>query len=108
MTDILNRLDLEEAQRLFALSCRAARAHDREAKRALSNYGSHGPAISGCVRDHFPDGTKNMLRELARHVREKSDLAYAARPSRVRVSTMRKLARAVAARDGSGFYGPQP
>lgn len=105
--DILNRTDLAEAQHLFAQACLASRMHDREARRALANYGEQGPTVSGCVRAHFPDGVKDMLRWLARTVSDRSDAAYAARPPRVRVATMRKLSRAVAERDGSGFYGPQ-
>lgn len=107
MPDILNRPDLAKAERLFSYACLASRMHDTEAKRAFANYGSHGPDISGCVREHFPEGVKNTLRRLARAVTVRSDEAYAARPPRVRLDTMRKLARAVAARDGSGFYGPQ-
>ena len=30
--------------------------------RAFQLYGDHGPLISGCVREHFPDATKDVLR----------------------------------------------
>lgn len=105
---VLDRPDLATARELFALACFASRAHSIVADAALTTYGAHGAPISGCVRDHFPGWVKDRLRELARDVTRYSDAAYAARPARVRVSTMRKLARAVARRDGSGFYGPRP
>jgi hypothetical protein len=54
------------------------------------------------------DNIKNKLRMLAHMATEYSALAYAARPKRVHVTTMLKLANMVARRDGTGFYGPQP
>ena len=106
--NILDRPDLQKAAELFADACRMSRTHALTASEALTDYGDHGPHVSGCVRSHFPVCTKDYLRSLARNVGILSDAAYAARPPWVRVSTMRKLARAVAKRDGSGFYGPQP
>ena len=105
---LLARADLHRAAELFADACRISRDHTRAAADALNTYGAHGPDVSACVRDHFPECTKNHLRALARNVSILTAAAYAARPPRVRVSTMRALARAVAARDGAGFYGPQP
>lgn len=104
---ILERPDLTIAADLFADACHLSRQHDEAAAEALAKYGSHGPDISGVVRDHFPACTKDYLRSLARNINILSDAAYAARPERVRLTTMRALAHAVAARDGSGFYGPQ-
>lgn len=106
--DVLTRPDLAPARYLFEGACRASRLHQSEAQRALANYGSHGPLISGCVRSHFPKAVKDRLRGLAQAASARSDAAYAARPPRVRFATMRRLARAVATRDGSGRYGPQP
>ena len=105
--DILNREDLSEARELFAAACEQSRNHDERAKWALGEFGDHGPDVSGCVRAHFPEVVKGDLRAYARNVSIYSDAAYAKRPKGVRVSTMRKLASAVAKRDGSGFYGPQ-
>lgn len=104
--DILTRLDLQRAAELFADACRISREHCAAAADALHRYGDHGPDVSGCVREHFPAYTKDHLRSLARNVSILSAAAFAARPPRVRLSTMRALARAVAARDGGGFYGP--
>lgn len=104
---ILERPDLYHAADLFADSCRLSRQYTDAAAEALAKYGDHGPQISGCVREHFPENTKNYLRVLARNISLVSNAAYFARPARVRLTTMRALARAVAARDGSGFYGPQ-
>lgn len=108
MENLLSRPDLAHAAELFAAACFQARAWDSEFAVARMRYGAHGSDVSGCGRAHFPDHVKDRLRELARQVSTFSDLAYEARPSRVHTSTMRALSRAVAARDGSGFYGPQP
>lgn len=106
--DILAREDLREAQKLFATACAHSRAHNYYAAKALREFGEHGAQISGCVREHFPEPVKNQLRKLAQLVTKYSELGHAARPKRVRLGTMRHLARSVATRDGSGFYGPQP
>jgi hypothetical protein len=103
---LLARDDLRPAQCQFAAACTASRGHARLADDALERYGDHGPAISGCVRDHFPADVRDMLRNMARNVTRYSDAAWLARPARVRTATMRDLSRAVAARDGCGFYGP--
>lgn len=107
MTNLLHRADLRKAAELFSEACRQSRLHSEHAQKSLAEYGGHGADISGCVRDHFPEVTKNTLRSYARNVSILSDAAYAARPKGVHISTMRKLAQQVAARDGSGFYGPQ-
>ena len=103
MTD--SRLD--KAREHFSRACAYSAQHSVEAMEALDHYGDHGSDISGCVRDHFPDAVKDRLRFLARTVTEASDAGYNARPPRVRFTTMRKLARDVARRNGSGYYGPQ-
>lgn len=108
MKDLLSRPDLREAARWFESACAYSREHDRLAAGCLRRFGDHGPLISGCVREHFPAAYKDKLRALARSVSEHSDKAWAAKPPRVRRATLRALARAVAKRDGSGFYGPQP
>jgi hypothetical protein len=105
---LLGRADLAPAAHCYGLACLASRQHDASAARAFKQYGDHGPAISGCVRDHFPARVREQLRELARRVTLHSNAAWAARPARVRSSTMRDLGRAVAQRDGAGFYGPRP
>lgn len=92
----------------FERACRASRLHSSGAARAFANYGDHGPLISGCLREHFPDAVKDQLRTLARLVTTESDAAYAARPSRVRKATIRHIGRLIATRDGAGYYGPQP
>lgn len=106
--NILERTDLAAAREHFESACRHSRAHSEKASKALKQWGEHGALISGCVRDHFPEDVKNELRSHAQAVTRYSDFAYSARPKRVRLDTMRHLARSVATRDGSGFYGPQP
>lgn len=107
MRDLLIDPRLELPRDLFAAACKFSRWHDEESAKALEKYGDHGPGISGCVRDHFPDEVKEDLRRLAMAVAFNSDLAHQARPKGMRKATMRALAQAVATRDGSGFYGPQ-
>lgn len=101
------RPDLARAAELFEAACEQSRAWDKAAHEALTTYGDHGPQISGCLRDHFPESTKSYLRSLAVNVSLLSDAAWAARPARVRHATMIKLARSIARRDGAGFYGPR-
>jgi hypothetical protein len=108
MTRLSDRHDLMPAASYFIEACRASRAHSRFAESALRFYGSHGPSVSGCVRDHFPDTVKAVLRNLARNAGDASAKAYRARPARVRESTIRKLGQEIARSHGSGFYGPQP
>lgn len=105
---LLARADLQAAACHFVLACAASVSHSRLAARSLRKYGAHGPLISGSVRDHFPEPVRDTLRDLAREVTRQSNAAYACRPPRVRLATMRALGRAVAARDGSGYYGPRP
>jgi hypothetical protein len=104
---VLNRSDLRLSEFCFSNACRVSREHSTLAAKALAKYGDHGAPISGCVRDHFPEHVKAELRLLAATVTSYSDAAWKHRPRRVRTATMRSLSRAVAARDGSGFYGPQ-
>lgn len=92
----------------FTLACKASREHSALAQSAFDKYGDHGPQISGCVRDHFPDHIKDELRFAAREVSRQSELAHASRPKGVRTSTIRAIGQSVATRDGAGFYGPQP
>lgn len=105
---LTNDLRLATAQNHFAAACFASRMHSAQAAKCLAIYGDHGAQISGCVRDHFPEATKDDLRYWAREVSKQLDLAHANRPKRVRTATMVRLGREVATRDGSGFYGPQP
>jgi hypothetical protein len=108
MSRLLKRDDLKDCRVFFELACMNSRLHSQLATMYLGEYGDHGSSISGCVRDHFPESVKDTLRSYAVNVTLMSDAAYAARPRRVRFATVRALGRAVAKRDGAGFYGPQP
>lgn len=108
MINLAKRADLAAAAEHFAAACEYSRMHDNYAAGALERWGDHGPQISGIVREHFPEPVRQHLRWLARQVAIESERAYAARPCRIRLETMRKLAKEIARRDGSGFYGPQP
>ena len=96
---------LVDARRALEKQCEASRAHSLHAAAALKRYGNHGADISGCVRGHFPDDVKDLLRGLAR-IASRGD-EYANRPKGIHRSTILALARAVATCDGFGFYGPQ-
>lgn len=108
MADLLSDERFAVVRRRFESACAASREHASKSAAALADYGAHGPLISGCVRSHFPEGVKEELRALARKVTEESEAAWLARPPRVRESTIRKIGQAIATRDGSGRYGPQP
>ena len=105
--EILERPDLTIARERLKLACAYSRAHSKLTAFALDKYGDNGPQISGVIRDHFPEKIKDRLRFLARNVTAASELAWVARPKRVRHTTMLMLSRAVATRYGSGFYGPR-
>jgi len=105
---LLKRESLAAARDLFRQSVEASAQHALELARAVKKHGERGPWISGIGQDHFPDAVKNRLRKLAQQVTHYSNQAWIARPPRVRDSTMRELAAAVANRYGHGFYGPQP
>lgn len=105
--NLLDNPKFEAARICLEAACEASRKHSALAADALATYGDHGAQISGCVRDHFPDTVKDELRHWAQLVTRRSAMAYQNRPSRVRMATMRQLSKAVATRDGSGFYGPQ-
>lgn len=105
---LLDRPDLNESRRAFAVACFYSRAHETLVEEALSMFGSHGPHVPVVMRDHFPDMVKVILRMLADAATRASNAAHGARPPRVALRTLRDLGRAVATRDGSGFYGPQP
>lgn len=92
----------------YERACEASRLHRDMSKMAFDYYGNHGPQISGCVRDHFPEQIKNDLRNLARRVSDEMVKAKAARPKRTRLMTVARIGRLVATRDGVGFYGPAP
>ncbi len=104
---LLERKDLSLARMWFVCAAAASRQHTLKARIAMAKYGDHGPDISGCVRNHFPENIKNQLRGLAHAVSEYNDCGMKARPPRVRLSTMIRLAREVCKRDGTGFYGFQ-
>lgn len=105
---LYNRPDLSAPRFWLAAACAASRLHATLTRHALHAFGDHGPVVSGCVRDHFPDAVKNELRALAKHVGECSTRARVVAPSRTHEKTIRRLGHLVATRDGSGFYGPQP
>ena len=104
--DILQRAPIVAAE--FAKACAASRAHMAGALAALAEHGGHGPLVSGCVRSHFPESVKDSLRSLARQVGAHDDAAMAARPKGMHAATVQRIGRAIATRDGSGYYGPQP
>lgn len=102
---IVERPVLQSAARRFEAAARASREHDALAEQCLRRYGDHGVAISGCVREHFPEKEKKRLRALARIVAEENEAGRRLRPYGVHKSTMDKLARSIFRRDGSGYYG---
>ena len=103
--DLLTDPRLIEARSHFADGARASRDWDSEFGAALKKWGEHGPLISGCGRDHFPEGVKFVLRSLARAVSSHNDMAMTKRPRGVRRETLHKLARLVVKHDGGGRYG---
>jgi len=62
MKTLLDNPKFETARNHFADACKFSRLHSDFAAAQLRVFGSHGPAISGCVREHFPEDRKNTLR----------------------------------------------
>ena len=92
----------------FALACAASRAHSELARACYADYRDKGPLISGCEPEHFPERYKDPLTAHARACGDYCDKARAARPTRMHMATVNRIARLVATRDGAGRYGPQP
>ena len=91
----------------FVDACIASQQYDKMLKHALETFGDHGPRVSGAGREHFPQQTKQRLRDKANWVTWCSEMAWKSKPKRVHDSTMRKLATQCANKHGCGFYGPQ-
>lgn len=104
----INRPDLKKCQSEFESACHFSRCYGEQFRVYLAQYGDYGPDISGAGRDHFPAEAKDHLRRIARGVSHHSDLAFAARPKRIRKATLIRLWREIATRDGTGFYGVSP
>lgn len=94
------------AAALLRESCAYARRWDALYAAACAYFGDHGPLISGCGRDYWPELVKEQLRALARLASDAMREAFEKRPPRVRLATMRALARDVATYYGTGRYGP--
>lgn len=105
----LTRADLAPAARHFARACRLSRAWSRYVTRNIRLHGDvQGNHTSGCYSPEWPETVKKRLRKVAYAITEVSNAGYSARPSGVHGTTLRSLASAIARRDGSGYYGPQP
>lgn len=105
---ILARADLAKSAEQFKIACYTSRHYSELCKAYVAEYGEgNGRAISGCYRDHFPHEVKDRLRNMAQSIGIYSKLAYSYKPKGVQTATIAKLGRAIARRDGSGFYGPQ-
>ena len=106
--NLLERPDLADAARSFAAACENSRRWSAMVSDAVAKYGRPSAVVAGIYSHEFPSDVKEALRRLALGVTNYTDEGYLLRPRRVRMSTMRRLAAAVATRDGSGYYGPQP
>lgn len=104
---LIERPDAAMCVAAFAASCAMSREHIRLLGDALTVYGDHGCSISAIGRDHFPEPLKTALRMMARDVTTLVATAYHLKPRGMHASTMRAIGRAVAKRDGTGFYGVQ-
>jgi len=93
---------LEDMRRAYGMS----RAHTKLAAWAATEYGDHGPLISGVVRDHFPLHVKTALRLLARRAGDRLERSRERwRAAGRKRATWFRAKDARIARDGRGFYG---
>ena len=105
---LLTRADLAKSAEQFKIACYTSRHYGELCRAYADQFGDgNGRQISGCYRDHFPTEVKDRLRTMAQSIGIYSKLAYNYKPKGVQTATIAKLARAIARRDGCGFYGPQ-
>lgn len=62
---------------------------------ARERYGVAGNILSGGAYPHWPEDVRRRVRRLNRVVNRVNDAAFAARPPRVQLATMRTLSHAV-------------
>lgn len=106
MKTILDRSDLQPAERAFARAYHLSRRWNKLVALAIQQWGDvTGTHISGIYADHFPEHAKDKLRKTAQAIGKYLDEAWALRPSGVRHRTMMALKHAVITRDGKGYYG---
>lgn len=106
--NLLVREDLATSRQCMERACEASRQHQALLTCAYRSYGRTGPDVQCVGQAHFPAPVKELLYGHAILVAYHEKMAYEARPKGVRKSTIDALGIAVATRDGSGFYGPQP
>lgn len=107
MRDLYNDPKFLLAREWFKDACLESQKHGKMLRHALDVFGDYGPNVSGVGKNHFPDETKQRLRDVARNVLFYSSMAWESKPKGVHDSTMRKLSRQCANKHGFGFYGPQ-
>ncbi len=101
--------NLQAAERHFTRACRLSRLWSSYVSRNIDRHGRRpGNHVSAVYSDAWPEYIQERLRKVARAVSCFTDAGYAARPKGVHRSTMTRLAKSIARRDGSGYYGPQP
>lgn len=105
MKALTKRTDLNRVIELLTAACAASRAHSILYNAMLGAYGSRGPDVSGAGREHWPEHIKDLMRAASKLPTSLSHAAFANRPPRVRVSTIRALYKEIQTRDGMGFYG---
>jgi len=88
--------------------CMLSRHWSEQVQRYIKLHGDViGCHTSGCYNPDWPETVKNRLRDLAFGVGLMEDEAYRFRPRKTHRSTVTSIARFIARRDGSGYYGPQ-
>lgn len=105
--NILRRPELAEPIRQLERACRLSRRWNSYVAFNIERYGAvQGNHVSGVYNEAWPVRVKGRLRIVAQAVGNISDLAFTLRPKGIHSSTISRLYREVAMRDGCGFYGP--
>ena len=103
--EVMRSEKFRDAREHFKRACWASRIHLKEWDQALEKYGDHGREVPIIGRDHFPEKVKASLRELSEMIARELSAAYAARPKRVRQTTMCEMERIIAHEEGTGGKG---
>ena len=98
------REKLADSIRLWHESRRVMMEYCRIVGEAIAEHGEYGPLISGVVQLHFPPEVKERLRSTLTEAHKLRDAGFAARPKRIRHTTMQEAYAEVRAEYPNTYY----
>lgn len=104
---LLKRPELAEPIRHLQRACRLSRRWSSYVALNIKRHGAvRGNHVSGVYNDSWPDYVKDRLRVIAQAVGNVASMAFTLRPKGIHSTTITRLYREVALKEGCGFYGP--